>query len=244
MGLFAYRQQTQRYLDDQTQALHNPADLNVWINEARLQIALGSECLRQPATVAITAGQQSYAFADMTFVAAPTIPAGLGGVGNVRMARLLLLSGGYQRIQMRAWEWFETYYLDVAISVPGPPAVASRLQPGISGTLWFAPVPDDTYTVTVDTVAYPAPLATDADSDALPVPWQDAVPFFAAHLALISVGDAQGAAEMWERYQTFERRSVQITTPSRIPRRYPGGAGAVGASQHAPLTGMPVAGRR
>ena len=240
MGLFAYRQQTQRYLDDQTQGLHNVADLDLWINEARVQIALGSECLRQPAQIAITPNQQSYAFADMTFVAAPTVPAGLGGVGNVRMARLALPTGGYKRLQVRSWEWFETYYLDIQVPIPGSPVVCARLQPGTTGTLWFAPTPDMAYMAVLNSVAYPAALATDGDPDVLPVPWQDAVPFFAGHLALMSVGDHDGAAAMWERYTTFERRAVQMTTSSRVPRRYPGGAGAQMAGQHTPLTTVPA----
>lgn len=244
--LFSYLQQTQRFLDDQGQPIHNPADLTVWINEARVQIALGSECLRTPALLTMVVGQQPYNFASLVPIASPTAIPGVAGIGNVRMARWLLPSGGYRRIQMRSWEWFETYYLNIAAPVPGSPVACARLQPGVSGTIWFSPEPDIAYEVTLDSVAYPSPLATDTDPEALPSPWQDAVPFFACHLAMVSVGDQQSAAAFWSEYEVFERRAVQMTTPSRLPRRYPGGTGAQQAAGHVPLTMMPqpATGRR
>jgi hypothetical protein len=236
MALFAYQQQCLRYLNDQGQAFHNVADLAVFINEARVQIALGSECLRMPAQLAMLPTQQAYHFSDAAFVAAPTIPAGLGGVGNIRTARLVLFTGGQKRIPLKAWEYFDSFYLAVAVPVPGPPVIAARLQPGIGGTIWFAPAPDNPYQVNLDTVAYPAPLTLDSDPEALSVPWQDAVPFFACHLALLSIGDHDGAMKMFDEYSVFERRAVQMTTPSRTPNKYSGGRGAQMAGTHMPLT--------
>lgn len=243
MALFGYRQQTERLLQDTQQVLYNLADLDVYINDARLQIALAAECIRQPAQIAMVQGQQAYEFSSATFIAAPTIPAGLGGVGNIRAALLVLPTvnaqgqPGQKRIPIRAWEWFESYYLAVNIPTQGAPVIAARLQPGISGTIWFAPPPDIAYQINLDAVAYPAPLVSDADPEALPSPWTDAVPFFAAYLAFLSTENMEAAANMWAEYQKFETRGTQITTPSRTPYKYPGGVGAQGAAQKMPLTG-------
>lgn len=244
--LFQYRQQTQRLLQDTVQALYNLADLDIYINDARLQISLAAECIRQPAQITMVQGQQSYAFSSATFTAAPTIPDGLGGVGNVRSALLVLVTQnaqgqfGQKRIPIRAWEWFESYYLAVNIPTQGPPKIAARLQPGISGTIWFAPPPDNAYQINLDAVAYPASLASDSDPEALPSPWTDAVPFYAAYLAHLSSQNLDAAAHMWGEYQKFELRGTQITTPSRTPYKYPGGMGAQGAAQKTTLTGQSV----
>jgi len=71
MALFAYLQQVQRFLEyDERQAIFNPADLTVFINEARGQIALSSQCIRQPAQLTANLGVNSYPFSAATFVAA------------------------------------------------------------------------------------------------------------------------------------------------------------------------------
>jgi hypothetical protein len=237
--LFAYRQQTQRLMMDTRQVRLNLQDIDVYINDARVQIALAAECLRQPATLTMVVGQQPYPFSGMTLVAAGNAVAGLAGVGNVRVARLDVGTGGQRRLEMRAWEWFDTYWLGRLAPVAGPPQITSRLQPGINGTLWFAPPPDNTYLINLDTVAYPSPLVLDSDPEALPVPWTDAVPFYSAYLCCLSLRDADGAGLMWNEYQKFETRGTQLTTPTRFPRSYPGGRGAALASGRTPLTGPP-----
>ena len=258
MPLFAYLQQVQRFLEyDERQAIFNPADLTVFINEARGQIALSSQCIRQPAQLIANLGQNSYNFSDATFVDGPDILPGLQSVINIRQARLVLPTGGQRRLSMRSWEWFDTYHLSRTIpeqdNPPNPggaPRVAARLQPGLTGTLWIAPTPDDfaPYTLNLDAVGYPAPLVYsngDADPEALPYPWTDAVPMLAAHLAYIAEGNAEASAMWWNEYTMFERRAVQGTTPTRFVGNYPGGSGAHLVSQQMPLTAqMPQVPRR
>jgi hypothetical protein len=250
--LFDYIQQTQRFLQfDERQAIYNPADLTRFINEARGQIALSSESIRIPAQLALVEGQQSYLFSAATPVASPTVPKGVQQVANVRMARLLLVTGGYKRLEMRSWEYFETFWLDRTIPAmdypPNPggsPRICARLQPGLSGTLWVAPTPNQDYELILDAVMWPAPLVYangDADPEALPYPWTDAVPLFAAFLAYLSDGDDAGMARMQTQMMQFEHRAVQMTTPSRLPRNYPGGRGASLANSMMQLTLPPQA---
>jgi hypothetical protein len=235
--LFQYRQQTQRLMMDTRQVRLNLQDIDFYINDARVQIALAAECLRQPAAMTMVVGQQYYPFADMTLQSAPNPPVGLAGVANVRVARLSLLGGGNRRLEMRSWEWFDTYWLSRIAPVAGPPQITSRLQPGLTGSLCFAPSPDDVYPISLDTVAYPSPLVTDSDPEALPSPWTDAVPFYSAYLCCLSLRDAEGAGLMWNEYQKFETRGTQLTTPTRFPRSYPGGRGAALAGARSPITG-------
>lgn len=233
-ALNTYLQQTQRLLQDKIQAQYNLADLTAYVNDARLQIALSTESIRQPAQFDTVIGQQQYPYSGMTFSAAPTVPSGLGAVCNVRSAHVLLSGSppGQQRMETRAWEWFNTFYLSSAVPPTGQPTIFTRLQPGLNGVLWLAPIPDQVYTIQVDAVATPAALASDGDPEALSSPWTDAVPFYAAYLALLSSNNFQAADEMWQQYQRFEQRGTQLTTPTRLPGQYPGGAGAVGAAAH------------
>jgi hypothetical protein len=238
--LFDYLQQTERFLQfDKQQVRYNLADLTRFINEARGQIALSSECLRIPAQLTLATAQQSYLFTAATPVAAPTVPAGLQQVANVRIARLALSDGGYRTLEMRSWEYFQTFLLGNPLPPNGNPTVCARLQPGLSGTLWVAPAPDQSYELILDSVMWPLPLAYangDADPEAIPAPWQDAVPLFAAFLAYMSDGDEAGMARMQNQMIWFERRAVQMTTPTLLPQNYPGGRGAALANAMMQLT--------
>ena len=93
MALNAYIAQVQSLLDDFGAVEYTVANLTGHINDARVQIALSSESIRQSAQLVLTEGQQNYNFSDITFVAAPSPPAGLAGVGAVRGARLQLGKG-------------------------------------------------------------------------------------------------------------------------------------------------------
>lgn len=235
-SLSGYLQQTQSLLDDFGNVEYTAANLTAYINDARVQIALSSESIRQPAQLVLTAAQQNYLFSAMTFTAAPTLPGGLAGVANVRGARLSLVNGGYKRLQTRAWEWFNTFYLSVPVPQTGPPTIFARLQPGILGTLWVAPIPDFAYTLAIDAVAYPVDLVDNTTAEALQYPWTEAVAYYAAYLALLSAQRRGDADVMWGRYMAFEGRGTQLTTPSRLPANYPGGGGALAAGTHMPIT--------
>ncbi len=173
MALNAYIAQVQSLLDDFGAVEYTVANLTGYINDARVQIALSSESIRQSAQLVLTAGQQNYNFSDITFVAAPSPPAGLAGVGAVRGARLQLGNGGYKRLQTRAWEWFNMFFLSVAAPTSGPPTIFARLQSGVLGTLWVAPFPDAAYTLAIDAVAYPINLVDDTTPEALQYPWTE-----------------------------------------------------------------------
>lgn len=250
MALAGYLSQVASLLDDFGNVEYTQANLTTYINDARVQIALAAECIRQPAQMALVQGVQSYLFSAATFVASPAAQpiVGLAGVANIRSCRLVLFSvnpqgqAGQRRVSIRAWEWFQNYYLASNIPTQGPPVVASRLQPGITGTLWVASAqggpPDQAYTLNLDAVAYPIPLVTDATVEALPNPWTEAVQYYAAYLALLNAQRNSDADAMFARYEVFERRGTQMTTPSRTPGKYPGGQGAQLAGQKVPLTAI------
>jgi hypothetical protein len=235
--LDSYLAQVQSLLDDPDAVEYTTADLTIFINDARLQIAGSSESLRYPATLALVASQQSYPFSGAAIANASTI--GLGGILDVRMAAIV--SGG--PIEMRTWEYFFQFYLSVTPAPTGIPTVAAVLLPGIAGNIWFSPIPKAVGSVLLDAVCYPVPLTTDSTPEALSQPWQDAVPYFAAYLAYLNAQRRTDADAMFARYGTFEARATQMTTPTRLPRNYPGNVGARLAGQNMPITAAPQGGR-
>jgi hypothetical protein len=82
MSLFGYMQQTQRLIKDQNQELINPSDLVDYVNRARREIAMRSQCVRfvppvnGPVTsYTVTTGGTGYTAPTVT-VSAPDSPGG------------------------------------------------------------------------------------------------------------------------------------------------------------------------
>lgn len=231
--LFQYLQKTQLLLNDVSMAVYNKFDLTSYINTARNQVSGEAECIRTYASLATVANTQSYSFSSIA-----GLQSGVAGVLDVRIA---LVSAAGSIMQARPWEWFAQYYLNPAAPVTGTPTIWSQYGQGVSGSIYLYPVPASVLTINLDSVCYPSPLASDADPEAIPYPWTDAIPYFAAYLALLNSQQPDQAASMFAQYELFALRGRQITTPTVLPGNYPGGRGARGAGSKVILSGAGAA---
>lgn len=221
--LTAYLNATRRLLQNPSAptALYSDADLTVYINTARGQLAGESESIRRIGTLTTTAGTQAYNFSSLTV--SPST--GVDGVIHVR--RLAYGVGDGQRwLTPRSWEWFDLYDLNNPVPTQSFPRTWSQYAQGAapgatgsgaSGSFYISPPPDTGYVLYADCVCYPDALALDADPEAIPYLWTDCVPFFAAYYALLG---AQSNARMadaerfYNHYQTFLERARKAANPS------------------------------
>ena len=220
--LTAYQTQTSRLLQNPAapSTLYATSDLTSWINSARGQLAGEGECIRVLGTVSTVIGQSGYSFSSINLGSAT----GVAGVIHVRRVSYGLASG-QQWITPRPWEWFDYYTLLNPVPVNGPPTSWSQFGQGAqapsggssaSGSFYINP-PDLVYTLYCDCVCYPSALVDDTTAEAIPYLWTDAVPYFAAYLALLS---AQTNARMADAeryfgyYQTFVERARKFSNPS------------------------------
>lgn len=67
------------------------------------------------------------------------------------------------------------------------PVMASQFGQGASGSFYVYPLPSQTYQYELDCLCLPQALETDQSFEALPDPWIDAVPYFAAHLGYLEL---------------------------------------------------------
>jgi hypothetical protein len=139
--------------------------------------------------------------------------AGISSVLNVRMISSTV-SG---LLNTHAWEWFNLYYLN-ANPAQGlaDPTDWCQYAPGTYGYILLRPAPASTVTLLFDCVCLPIPLVDDSTSEAIPYPWTDAVPFFAAFYALLSAQSPARNAEadkMFQRYELFAGRARQYSNP-------------------------------
>jgi hypothetical protein len=174
------------------------AQLTTWINMARGQVAGEGECIRVMGTIPTVIGQTPYLFSGVN-----TGVSSANGVQGIINVQSMSYSVGSGQLWMtpRPWPWFSLYNQNNAASASsGPPTEWSQFSPGAapgpagstgansatSGSFYISPVPDSVYQLNCNSVCYPIPLALDADPEALPYFWTDAVPFLAAYFYLMS----------------------------------------------------------
>lgn len=221
MALTAYENATTRLLQNPPAptSLYATADIDTWINSARNQLAGESESVRVIATVATAVGNRVYPFSGITV-------SGTSGVNQVLHVRRVSYSvaTGQRWITPRPWSWFDFYYLaNNPVPVNGPPLRWSQFAQGALGSLYIDPPPDQIYTLNFDCVCLPVTLTSDSTPEAIPYPWTDAIPYFAAYLALLSAqsparqADAQRYLQM---YESFVDRARQFSNPDIVRHQY------------------------
>lgn len=212
--LNTYITQTQQMLANPPApaTLYSTSDITSFINRARLQIAGESQSIRGYLSLAVTSASQQYAFSAIDLTAAPAGSAGVFSVAQISYS----LGAGAAFVRSRPWPWFNQYHLMDPAATAGPPAVWAQLGQGTSGTIWLNLL-DNAYTLNIDAVIEPAALVADADPEALPYPWTECVPFFAAYYAYLSAQRQQDADAMFQEYQRFAARARAISTSAVLP---------------------------
>jgi hypothetical protein len=218
--LASYLSQTRRLLQNPAAPvpLYSDTDLTLAINEARVQLAAEAACIRVMGTLAITATNPGpYQFASINTSSAV-------GVLDVIAVRTIwvLVGSGQVMLPPRPFEWFSLYTLNTPVPDQAVPNIWSQFGQGANGTLYFN-VPDQDYSLNLDTVCLPIPLADDTTVEAIPPLWQSAVQYYATYTALLGAQTGarmQEADKMLERYELFVQRARKFATPEVLSSQY------------------------
>ena len=216
--LTQYRQTVQRLLKDEKQERFNLFDLTDWINVARGQVAGEGEATRALVLFTTTPAMNFYNFSGISLAAV----AGAASVLSVRM-----ITGGGALLTPREWEWFNSYYIPAPTS--GAPRDWCQYGQGAQGSFLLNPVPNAATALHLDLVFLPIPLVDDATVEAIPYPWTDAVPYYAAYQAYLTAQDSGNAKNMLDLYEIFMRRARTLATPTVLPLQYEMGHSALSA---------------
>lgn len=297
--LFEYLKQTQRFLREGKQMFTNPQDLITYVNRARREIALKTQCIRvltsssaQVVSATVTAAGSGYVNPTVT-ITAPDFPNGLppypsgrqatalatlqgttisgidiqdGGSGYFEPTVTITDSAGtgatatltvgpinqtiagqevytfagidltgnpgcqsvfYVRsvaiiyanyryvLPMYAFTEYQAKIRQYPYQYQWVPAFCSQFGQGVAGSLYMFPLPSQVYQMEWDCLCLPSDLATNQDVEALPDPWTDAVPYFAAHLAFLEL-QQHNIARMY--LDLFEKQMLGYSNAARVGR--------------------------
>jgi hypothetical protein len=209
-------------------SLYSTANVTLWVNIARGQLAGESESVRVFGTIPTVVGQRQYNFSSIN-IGTPS-STGIQGVINVRNI-LYDVGTGMKWVKNKSWQWFLFQRLNNPVPQSGFPTEWAQYAQGSaglgsitgqgtgtqsSGSFYVDPLPDIVYTLNCDCACYPIALAEDTDPEALPYLWSDAVPYFAAYLALMSAQTGQRlqeAQQMFQLYEQFAARARAFANP-------------------------------
>lgn len=121
------------------------------------------------------------------------------------------------------WSEFQAYRRVWSNQYVNFPANWSTYGQGINGSFYLFPIPSAQMAMDIDTWCIPIDLVDDTTAEAIPVPWTDCVPYYAASLAYDNAQRKDDAKRMYEEFQRFMRRARAFTEAPFVPDYYPGG---------------------
>jgi hypothetical protein len=204
--LSTYITQVRRLLHDVNANFWTDPELTDYINEGRNRLVRDTGCLRKIQTSTVVTNQEVYNLSDLPDGALNMDILNINLYwGNTRLP-LRYLPWTQFNAQMRFWQ-----------NYIGQPVAYSMYGPG---KFYVGPVPDQTYTVEIDTVIQPVTLVNSTDVDEIPNPWTGPVQFYAAYLAKFKE-QSYGEAELFKNQYISQAQSVLSTTYTRrIPDPY------------------------
>jgi hypothetical protein len=222
--LAIYLADTQNLLNDAGAQFFAIPTLTNYVNRSRRRIAAASGCVRVMVRAKTLPNQESYNFTEWTALAQAT-----PGVREILAVRSLAIAIGpgegawkpaWNRLvwsdfqaRFRIWNraWIGT------ISYPG---FYAQYGFGVTGSIFLAPIPSQIQPMELDTSCLPFPLQNDDDPEAIPQPWSDAVPFYAAWLCLLQQQRPQDAAAMLQVFQLELPFCASVVSPQMIQSPY------------------------
>src|SRR5215472_11839686 len=311
MALLGYQQETQRLLHDPNAQAYSLADLTVYINIARNQIAIEGECVRAllsggtitslaitnggsgytaPATVTFTGpGAQAFATAQVSggainavtlqsggwawipasattitvsdgagtgAILTPTIDNSATTVTGLEVLQFSTLSallaawntapnppqqgatfGASQVIKVfsvacnqagtykpmltqKTWSEFQAYLRIYSNTQQNYPLYWSQFGQGVNGSLYLFPWPAQPLQLDVDVCCTVINLVNDTTVEAIPYPWTDAVPYYAAYLAYENSSRKEDADRMFKMYSMYMKRGRAFSETPFMPDYY------------------------
>ena len=219
-----YVSEVQNLLNDEQGQFFKIPTLHNYINRSRRRIAYASGCIRiLPEGTQTVAHQEIYPFSNWISLVQGAMP----GIKSILACRSLAISigpGGWKPMWRRiVWTDFQArfrIYNRTFMGTISEPGWWTQYGEGPAGRIFLAPIPTQRQVMEVDLTCIPQPLLNDNDPEPIPDPWQDAVPFWAAVLALLQQQRREDAQAMAQLFNTELPFAAAVVCPQMIQTPY------------------------
>lgn len=177
----------------------------------------GASAIATIDAVQTVTGQEVYDFTDFTAFVQQT-----SGVDSIQEVLSVAVSQGTVKpvLNYAPWVSFQAYYRVNQNTIQNYPAVWSQYAKGVNGSIYLFPIPSGNYPMDWDCVCLPLALASDSDPEAIPYPWTEAVPYYAAYLCYQYAQRYEDAGKMMGEYTRLMMEASAYSTAPRIASMY------------------------
>lgn len=193
MALSDYITECRRLLHDATGNFYSDSELTDYINAARQRLVRDTGCLRSLQASSVVQGQE--------VISTSAIP---GGSNTLDIIGINLIWGN-TRIYLRYLPWTQfNAELRYWQNYQGRPVAFSMYG---QSSIYIGPIPDQTYSIELDTIVMPAALSTSSPTETIPDPYTAPVAFYACHKAKYKE-QAYGESEIFKQEYTNQVKAV------------------------------------
>jgi hypothetical protein len=225
LALNAYITRTQQLLHDPTGVYYAQPDLISYINTARGQVAMEAMCVRvlppsaNPGENLTVLQQEVYPFSTVNTLIQASFPGVQGIIGVLTVA---VAQGTTLKPVCQQWVWsdFQAQLRSYNIGLLNYPSIWAQYGQGAGGSIYLWPIPSGTYPMDWDCYCLPVDLVDDTTAEAIPYPWTDAIPYFAAYLAYQNAQRPADADRMMAQYDMFMKRGTGGSNQLMVPDFY------------------------
>jgi hypothetical protein len=222
--LSQYISETRLLLNDMQGQFFPDATVRNYVNRSRRRIAYVSGCIRVlPSGIKTHPMQEAYPFHTWTSAAQSALP----GVQSILHCRSLAVSigvGGWKPTWRRTvWTDFQArfrIYAGTFYGTVSEPGWWAQYGEGPSGRLFLAPIPSQENPMEPDLTCIPSPLLSDDDPEPIPMPWTDAVCYWAAILCLLQQQRQQDALGIGQLFNSDLPAMAAAVCPTFIANPY------------------------
>ena len=209
--------------DSQGQMIALPT-MTRYINRSRRRIAFVSGSIRvlPPGTQTGT-NQEVYPFSAWTALVQDEVK----GIQSILACRSLAVAIGvggwkpvWRRVPFTDFQARFRIYNRTFYGVISEPGWWSQYGLGPNSKIYLAPIPSQPMPMDVDLTCIPSPLLNDDDPEPIPYPWQDAVSYWAAVMALLGLQRREDAQAMAQLFNTDLPMCAAVVCPQMIVNPY------------------------
>lgn len=160
-------------------------------------------------------GQEKYSFQDIDVSMFP----GIESVFCIISVSVIYANYRYS-LSMYPFSVYQAKIRQYPFQYQYVPAFCSQYGQGADGTFYAYPLPSQVYQWEFDCVCIPQALENNQSVEAIPQPWSDCVPYFAAHLAFLELQQYNAGEYYLTLFDKMLLRKSQSARPGRVTNIY------------------------
>lgn len=160
-------------------------------------------------------GQEVYNFRDVDLSQFP----GVKSVYAVKSVSIIYSNYRYS-VPVYAFSVYQSMIRQYPFQYQYVPTFGSQYGQGADGSFYMYPLPSQTYQLEWDCFCLPQNLIDDQSVEVIPEPWNDAIPYFAAHLAYLGIQNMNAGNYYLDLFDKMTLRKSQYARVGRVVNPY------------------------